>query len=82
MRSRTVIVTDGKTTLFHCADMIPTFAHIGLPWIMGYDLRPLVTLEEKKFILAKAASDDQTLFLEHYTGPEHAFIKLGSGLTF
>ncbi len=75
-----VIVTDGKTTLFHCADMIPTFAHIGLPWIMGYDLRPLVTLEEKKFILAKAASGDWTLFLEHC--PEHAFIKLGSGLTF
>lgn len=73
-----LVVTDGKETLFHCADMIPTSAHIGLPWIMGYDLRPLVTLEEKKFILGKAASSDWTLFLEHC--PEHTFVKVGKDL--
>jgi glyoxylase-like metal-dependent hydrolase (beta-lactamase superfamily II) len=69
-----VIVTDGSQTLFHCADMIPTSAHLGLPWIMGYDLRPLVTLEEKKFILNKAKKECWTLFFEHC--PEHAFMKI------
>ena len=42
------IVSDGRTTLFYCADLFPLTAHLQLPWIMAYDLRPLVTLEEKR----------------------------------
>jgi glyoxylase-like metal-dependent hydrolase (beta-lactamase superfamily II) len=59
------VITDGRETLFYCGDLIPTSAHIGLPWIMAYDLRPLVTLEEKKFVLNKAADGKWWLFFEH-----------------
>lgn len=59
------VVSDGKTTLFYCADLIPLTAHIQLPWIMAYDLRPLVTLEEKRRLLADAADRQWILFFEH-----------------
>ncbi|MBI2092904.1 MAG: MBL fold metallo-hydrolase [Deltaproteobacteria bacterium] len=58
-------LTDGRETLFYCGDLIPTSAHIGLPWIMAYDLRPLVTLEEKRHLLNKAADGKWRLFFEH-----------------
>ncbi len=54
---------DGK--LLYCGDVIPTRAHIRLPWIMGYDLYPLTTLEEKKLLLAQALEEDWILFFEH-----------------
>jgi glyoxylase-like metal-dependent hydrolase (beta-lactamase superfamily II) len=55
---------DGKTILY-CADLLPSAAHIPLPWIMGYDMKPLHTLEEKKRILAEAAAGNWFLFFEH-----------------
>jgi hypothetical protein len=45
--------------------MIPTASHIPLPYIMGYDLQPLVTLSEKKDLLHKAAEEKWMLFFEH-----------------
>jgi hypothetical protein len=39
--------------------------HIPLPYVMGYDTRPLITLEEKSEILHRAAQENWTLFLEH-----------------
>jgi len=59
------IISDGRTKLFFCADLVPTRSHLQLPWIMAYDLRPLVTLEEKRRILREAAEDRWTLFFEH-----------------
>ena len=59
------LISDGRTTLFYCADLVPTTSHVLLPWIMAYDLRPLVTLEEKRRILAQAADEDWILFFEH-----------------
>jgi glyoxylase-like metal-dependent hydrolase (beta-lactamase superfamily II) len=59
------VVTDGRTTLFYCADLIPMAPHVQLPWIMAYDLRPLVTLEEKKNVLSSAAEQQWILFFEH-----------------
>jgi glyoxylase-like metal-dependent hydrolase (beta-lactamase superfamily II) len=59
------VVSDGRTTLFYCADLMPTVSHVQLPWIMAYDLRPLVTLEEKRSILSKAVEQQWTLFFEH-----------------
>ena len=54
----------GETALFF-ADLVPTAAHLPLPWIMGYDVEPLVTLETKRRIL-KAASEKQWLVVfEH-----------------
>ena len=58
-------ITDGTTTLLFCCDLVPTTSHIPFPYIMGYDLRPLVTLEEKKRILPLAEKDGWILFFEH-----------------
>jgi glyoxylase-like metal-dependent hydrolase (beta-lactamase superfamily II) len=59
------LIADGSTTLLYCADLIPMAPHVNLPWIMGYDLRPLVTLEEKRQYLTIAAQGKWVLFLEH-----------------
>ena len=58
-------ISDGVTTLLYSCDLFPTASHILLPYIMAYDLRPLVTLEEKKRILEAACEEDWTLFFEH-----------------
>lgn len=60
-----VKISDEKTTLLYCGDLIPTSAHLSVPWIMGYDNYPLKTLEEKKRILQKAADEKWILFFEH-----------------
>ncbi|MBC9794592.1 MBL fold metallo-hydrolase [Sinomicrobium weinanense] len=54
----------GKTLVF-TADLLPTVGHIPLPYVMGYDTRPLLTLDEKAKFLGKAASEEFFLFLEH-----------------
>ena len=54
----------GKTLVF-MADLLPTTGHIPLPYVMGYDTRPLLTLAEKKSFLNEAASEGYYLFLEH-----------------
>src|ERR1035437_6165941 len=58
-------ISDGTKTLLYCCDMFPTASHIPLPYIMGYDLQPLVTLSEKKELLHKAAEEKWILFFEH-----------------
>ncbi|MBI2345867.1 MAG: MBL fold metallo-hydrolase [Deltaproteobacteria bacterium] len=59
------LITDGTTTLFYCADLLPTSLHVGIPWIMAYDIRPLETLAEKKAVLADAARNRWILAFEH-----------------
>lgn len=54
-----------RTTLIYAADLIPSAHHVGLPYIMGYDIRPLVTLEEKTVFLREVAEKGYYLFLEH-----------------
>ncbi len=58
-------ISDGKTTLLYCADLIPTASHIPLPYIMGYDNSPLITLEEKKRLLPQAVKENWILAFEH-----------------
>lgn len=53
------------TTVLYCADLFPSAAHISLPWVMAYDMRPLDTLKEKKKILMEAAAGGWVLFFEH-----------------
>ncbi len=54
----------GETALF-LADLVPTTAHLPLPWIMGYDLEPLVTLESKRRLLTRAGQERWWLVFEH-----------------
>ena len=54
----------GETYCF-MADLLPTAGHIPLPYVMGYDTRPLLTLGEKEFFLEMAAEKNFKLILEH-----------------
>lgn len=54
----------GKTVSF-MADLLPSTGHIPLPYVMGYDTRPLLTLSEKEKFLTRAADEEFILFLEH-----------------
>ncbi|MCH2464637.1 MAG: MBL fold metallo-hydrolase [Gemmatimonadetes bacterium] len=59
-----LIESDGETACF-LADVCPTAAHLPLPWIMGYDLEPLVTLESKRNLWALARDREWLLIFEH-----------------
>ena len=54
---QSVVVRAGSETVFYPADLAPTTAHLPLPWIMGYDLEPLVTLETKRTWLTRAGEE-------------------------
>lgn len=58
------IEADGKTLVF-VADLIPTHVHVPLPWVMGYDMYPARTLDEKQTFLKQAAEQNWHLYLEH-----------------
>ncbi len=58
------IYINGNTLVF-MADLIPSTGHIPLPYVMGYDIRPLLTVEEKAKFLQQAMEKDYFLFLEH-----------------
>jgi len=55
----------GDEELLFLADLVPTTAHLPLPWIMGYDVEPLVTLESKRALLTRAAKEGWWLAFEH-----------------
>lgn len=59
-----IIEYKGKKIVF-MADLLPSTGHIPLPYVMGYDTRPLITLEEKGTFLSQAAKENYILFLEH-----------------
>ncbi|GAA3994486.1 MBL fold metallo-hydrolase [Hymenobacter fastidiosus] len=75
---REIIFADGHTekmmvpvlnykgrTLAFMADLLPSAGHIPLPYVMGYDMRPLITMAEKEAVLRRAAADNWVLLLEH-----------------
>ncbi len=64
----------GKTLVF-MADLLPTVGHIPLPYIMGYDTRPLITMNEKEKFMKKAADNEYVLFLEHDAENELCTVK-------
>ncbi len=68
-------VSDGENTLLYTADLIPTAGHVPAPYIMGYDLFPLTTLEEKKKYLKEIQEKDMTVFFEH--DPYNECAKIG-----
>jgi len=67
-------ISDGENTFLCVCDLLPFASHIPLPYIMGYDLQPLITLNEKKKILQHAVDEDWKLFFYH--DPEIAYATL------
>ena len=63
-----VLVRDRGETAAFVADLIPTAAHLPLPWIMGYDLEPLRTLESKRQFLEDAVRGSWRIVFEHDPG--------------
>ena len=66
--------SDGEIA-FYIADLVPTSAHLPLPWIMGYDVEPLVTLETKRRVLNQAKDEGWLLVFEH--DPAVAWSRIG-----
>ena len=64
----------GKTLVF-MADLLPTVGHIPLPYVMGYDTRPLLTIKEKAAFLNEAADKEYYLYLEHDAHHELCTVK-------
>ena len=60
-----VKISDCNSSLIFCSDLIPLRSHIRLPWIMGYDLNAVLTLEEKDKFLNLAAKNNWILFFYH-----------------
>jgi len=60
-----LLLDSGGEKAFFIADLAPTVWHLPLPWIMGYDVEPLVTLESKRVILARAVKEDWLVVFEH-----------------
>jgi glyoxylase-like metal-dependent hydrolase (beta-lactamase superfamily II) len=58
------IRSNGKTIVF-MADLLPSAAHVPLPYVMAYDTKPLVTLQEKELFFKDAVENQYILFLEH-----------------
>lgn len=65
---------DGRKVIF-CADLLPSENHIGLPYVMAYDVRPLVTMTEKEALLTEAAEQGHILFFEHSPTAQCATVK-------
>lgn len=55
----------GDKTVVFCADLLPSSFHVRMPYVMGYDIRPLETLKEKAAFFEEAIENDYILFLEH-----------------
>jgi glyoxylase-like metal-dependent hydrolase (beta-lactamase superfamily II) len=68
---QSVLLESEGERAFYPADLCPTRAHVPLPWIMGYDLEPLVTLETKRTLWARAREESWLFIFEH--DPEVAF---------
>ncbi|MEZ0539906.1 MBL fold metallo-hydrolase [Fibrella arboris] len=58
-------LTLGEQTVVFCADLIPSAGHLPLPYVMSYDVRPLLTMTEKEQLLAQAAAENWVLVFEH-----------------
>jgi glyoxylase-like metal-dependent hydrolase (beta-lactamase superfamily II) len=62
---QSVLIESRGERAFYLGDLVPTHAHLPLPWIMGYDVEPLVTLETKRRILNQALEENWLLIFEH-----------------
>ena len=70
---------DADKTIVYGADLLPTHAHVPLPWVMGYDMFPLQTLQEKEPFLKEATDNKWYIYLEHDAYNEVITIKQKDG---
>lgn len=73
-----LVESDGKGALF-LGDLIPTRSHVALPWIMGYDLFPVDTLESKRRLLNQAKAKDWLLMFQHDPGQRSGYLRTVDG---
>ena len=62
---QSILIESGGERAFYLGDLVPTHAHLPLPWIMGYDVEPLTTLETKRRILKQAVEEKWLMIFEH-----------------
>jgi len=62
---QSILIESAGQRAFYLGDLVPTSAHLPLPWIMGYDVEPLVTLETKRRILKQAMEENWLVIFEH-----------------
>jgi glyoxylase-like metal-dependent hydrolase (beta-lactamase superfamily II) len=74
-----VKLTGGGKTAFFLADLVPTTAHLPLPWIMGFDLYPITTLENKKKWIPELVKEDWIALFCHDTKTQAAYIRERDG---
>jgi glyoxylase-like metal-dependent hydrolase (beta-lactamase superfamily II) len=73
---QSVLIESEGARAFYPADLMPTAAHVPLPWIMGYDVEPLRTLETKRVILKRAVEEDWLMLFEHDADVASGRVKL------
>jgi len=70
-----VRIGEGPGSVVFCGDLIPTAAHLPAPWVMSYDLQPVLTMQEKTDLLSQAADGRWILVMEH--DPGHPAVTVG-----
>lgn len=70
------VIEAGDKKLVFAADLFPTYAHLPVAWVMGYDMFPLTTLEERERLLAQAVDEEWFFFMEH--DADHEVIRVGT----
>ena len=74
-----LLKTESGTELLYCADAMPSRWHIGMPYVMAYDVRPLQTMKEKAQILHDAVKKKQILFFEHDPEMDCGMVRMDAG---
>lgn len=74
-----VRITGGGKTAFLFVDLVPTTAHLPFPWIMGYDLYPMTTLENKKKLIPQAAREGWLCLFSHDPNVQAAYLREREG---
>jgi glyoxylase-like metal-dependent hydrolase (beta-lactamase superfamily II) len=62
---QSIVLRSGGETAIYLGDLVPTTSHLPLPWIMGYDVDPLVTLETKRRVLERVHQENWLAIFEH-----------------
>ncbi len=71
-----LLIDTGSETVVFGADLFPSTWHLRLPYVMAYDMQPMLTLEEKKRLLSEAVEDRYRIFYEHDPNTESSYVKL------